>query len=104
MLGEAQFGIQVGRGDSLEKITHLVKARAHLGAEPPSPPNTTCMGRNLSRPHQLHSLQQGFGDTETCGEQEGLRFVLWFPTEAFWHLTEDLGDRQAQHRGKAGCC
>lgn len=32
MLEGAQFGIQKGRGDSLEKVTHLLEARAHLGA------------------------------------------------------------------------
>lgn len=99
---EKLYGIQVGRGDSLEKITHLLEARAHLGGEPPSPANTTCMGRNLSRPHQLHSLQQGFGDTEMCGQQEGLRFALWLPTEAFWHLTEDLGTGKHSTGGKQG--
>lgn len=72
-------------------------------AESPSPPNTTCVLRNPSRPHQLHSLQQEFGDTKMCGEQEGLRFTLWLPIEAFWPCKE-LGDKQAQHRGKAGCC
>lgn len=72
-------------------------------AESPSPPNTTCVVKNPSRPHQLHSLQLEFGDTKICREQERLRFSLWFPREEFWPHKE-LGDRQAQHRWKAGCC
>lgn len=32
MLGGAQFGIQEGRGASMEKTTQLLEARAHLGA------------------------------------------------------------------------
>lgn len=82
---------------------HILGQVETLRAESPSPPNTTCVLRNPSRPHQLHSLQQEFGDTKMCGEQEGLRFTLWLPIEAFWPHKE-LGDRQAQHSWKAGCC
>lgn len=30
--GSLESGIQEGRGDSLEKMAHLLEARAHLGA------------------------------------------------------------------------
>lgn len=82
MLGGAQFGMQEVEGTAWRRP--LCNSQVQTSrAEPPSPPHCTCMARNLGAPHQLHSLQQGLGDTEMRGEQEGLRFALWFPVEAF---------------------